>query len=285
MSLRTAFTALAASLVLAGCMSAQNSGSPVLAAPAPLSQCPAESAVDWEGTLSWVDLEGAAERQAARGRTYEDLRGDDVAVIFYAGPSMTVGRTNHSRIVRRDGAWSMETAESPDSLIPPAPPPLPPPPLPPGAPPRPDPVETYACTGYHYKSHGEPGADLIAAIEGFLGDGCRAHLPHVIPGLLFMRGANGRDCADGAGYRIRIETAGSIENYSIGCDVPGSTAETLRRALESARTPENASSMGPEPAFSVTLAPAQSRYRVAQACREIAEERGDEIDYDDPFQW
>ncbi len=272
----------ASALLSAGCAGTPGAERSVFAEPLPLSSCPAENAVDWEGTLSWVDLEGAAQRQAARGRTYDDLSGDDVAVIFYAGPSLTVGRTNHSRIVRRDGSWSMETAESPNSLIPPTPPPPPPPP---GAPPAPDPVETYACTGYHYKAQGEPSGALIEAIEGFLGDGCRTHLPHVIPGIIFMRDANGRDCADGAGYRIRIETADSVHDYSIGCDVPGSTVATLRRALESERSPVNGSALQPHPAFSVTMAPAQSRYRVAQACREIAEERGYEIDYDDPFQW
>lgn len=254
----------------------------MFADPVRLSQCPAENAVDWEGTLSWVDLEGAAERQAARGRTYDDLSGEDVAIVFYAGPSLTVGRTNYSRIVRRDGIWSMETAESPDTLMPPLPPPPPPPP---GAPAAPDPVEEYACTGYHYKSRGEPSEALISAIEGFLGDGCRTHLPHVIPGIIFMRDANGRDCADGAGYRIRIETAGSVDYYSIGCDVPGSTIETLRRALEAARSPVDGSALQPHPAFSVTLAPGRSRYHVARACREIAEQRGYDIDFDDPFQW
>lgn len=283
MKLKFALAAFAAMGLLTGCMGGSGAERTVFAAPQPLSQCPAENAVDWEGTLSWVDLDRAAARQAERGRTYDDLSGDDVAVIFYAGPSMTVGRTNHSRIVRRDGRWSMETAESPDALM--WRPPPPPPPPPPGAAVQPDPVEDFACTGRHYKSRGEPSAELIAAIEEFLADGCRAHLPHVIPGIVFMREANGRDCADGASYRIRIETADSVHSYSIGCDVPGSTMETLRRALETERSPINGSPLRPQPPFAVTLDASSSNSRIDRACREVAEARGYEIDYDDPFQW
>jgi hypothetical protein len=172
----------------------------------------------------------------------------------------------------------METAESPDSLMS-----RPPPPPPPGAEPVPD--ETFACTGRHFKSRGAPGERLITAIEAFLADGCRAHLPNVIPGLLFMREGSGRDCADGAGYRLRIETATHVEDYSVGCFVPGSSLEALMRALEGQRTPLDATLMRPQPAFTAPLSPSASHYQIDRACRDIAEECGYEIDYDDPFQW
>ena len=71
----------------------------------------------------------------------------------------------------------------------------------------------------------------------------------------------------------------------MGCFVPGSTLETLMRALEGQRTPLSATLMRPEPAFTVTLDASSSNRQIARACREIAEERGYAIDYDDPFQW
>lgn len=280
MTIKTLTAGPVLALLAAACMSAPVNRDIAFAEPPGFAQCPAENAVDWEGSLSWVDLDDVARRQSEGGRVYDDLTGDDVAVHFYAGANIHVGRVNYGRAVRRNGIWTYETAQSPNSLVPPPPPPPPPPPGAPAIEPQ-----DYACTGLHYKARGVPGAELEAALEAFLDDGCRAYIPPYTPAPLFMRNENGRDCSDGAAYSIRVETAEGVEHYDRGCAIPGSTLTDLMRAFERAPSPQDAVRYSADTRAFVTLMPEPSHDRIAMQCRRLLLETGTEIDLDDPFQW
>lgn len=274
--MRTYLAGLALGFVLAGCQTPPENRDIAFAEPPGFRQCPALTAVDWPGSLSWVIERGVDQNRPsyAGWDAPVELSGDDVIVNFYVGANIHVGRTNWVRAARRDGVWTIQTAVGPDSRMPPPPPPSPPPWN----------EVAHQCIGHHFKAEGEASAELVAALEAFLGDGCRAYIPPFVPAPLYMRDANGRGCEDGALFELQIRTATGTERYSQACAIPGSSLETVMRALERA-WPENGAAMTPLPAMSVTLRDWASRYEIEQACRVEYEALELDIDYNDPFQW
>lgn len=248
-------------------------------APPSFRSCPAESAVNWADSLAWVDEDSIRQGNSERKRRFQTLAGDDVAVYFEIGGNVHQSRENYGLAVRRDNEWSYQTAESPSYG---ARPPLPPPPNPDGSLPPP---ESYSCTGLHLKARGAPTERLETALEAFLDDGCRAYLPVYVPAPLHLLDPEAQACGYGADASIIVETAYGTEHYAQTCPVPGSTLSELMSAFEAARRPDDFTYFGISQSFSVTLQYPPSETRLASACREVAESRGYQIDFDDPFEW
>ena len=275
MRLAVLMGACAAGVTISSCATPPNARDVAFVQPPGFRSCPAERAVDWDASLGWVDEPAITAGNAEYSRRFDDLTGDDVAVYYESGGDVE----NFGLAVRREGEWVYQTAQGPDYR---APPPLPAPPGPDGSPPPP---ERYSCTGPHLKARGRASDRLETALEAFLGDGCRAYLPVLVPAPLTLRDPDARTCGYGTTAQIIVETASGVQHYAQTCPVPGSTLAELVHAFNGARRPENPRFYGPEQTFSAVLNTPPSESRRAAACREIAETRGYNIDFEDPFTW
>lgn len=267
---------ISASLLLASCTSPPNQRSIAFADISGYNSCTAERSVDWDRSLGWVDLQAIELRNEERTRWAPDLTGDDVAVYHeIRGRS----RSNYALATRRGGAWTLRTAQSPDYSMPPPPPPPPEPGV------EAPPPESYSCSGLHVKASGDAPQNLEAALEAFLGDGCRAYLPASIPAPLHFIDPEAQPCGYGTTSHITVETAFGVQHYSQTCPVPGSSLAELMQAFRSTTTPASARYYGASESFSVTLNNRPSRSSLASACQRRARTEGIDIDFSNPFEW
>lgn len=130
---------ISALFLLVSCTSPPNQRPIAFADISGYSSCTAERSVDWSRSLGWVDFEAIERRNEERTRWVSDLTGDDVAVYYEIRRR---SRSNYALAVRRDGVWTLRTAESPDFSMPPPPPP---PPEPGQAKPPPEAIRAAAC--------------------------------------------------------------------------------------------------------------------------------------------
>ncbi|WP_440958264.1 hypothetical protein ACFELO_13355 [Oceanicaulis sp. LC35] len=261
----------------AGCATAPQERPIAFVDPPAYRQCPAESAVDWPFSLSWVEERGFADDFPAYPGWSDRiaLSGDDVLVRFHASANIHVGAARWVRARRTDGQWTVQTATSPNSAMPPPPPPHPPPYT----------QVAHQCHGLHFKLEGVATDALAEALDAFLSDGCRAYLPPFIPAPLYLHDANGRGCEDGAHFVLQVETASGVEQYRQSCGVPGASLTHVMRALTH-ETPENAERMTVLPQeMTVTMRDWASVWEIEQACRAEAETQALDIDFNDPFEW
>lgn len=271
---------LMASLVtllgLSACATPPHERSIAFVDPPGYRQCPALTAVDWPGSLSWVEERGIADSFPAYPGWADpsELTGDDVLVRYHASANIHVGAAKWVRARRTDGRWRIQTATSPNSNMPPPPPPHPPPYA----------QVAHQCRGLHFKLEGDTTDDLAATLDAFLGDGCRAYIPPFIPAPLYLRNANGRGCEDGAFFVLQVETANSVEQYRQACAIPDASLSDVIAALERA-VPTDPAPMTVMPAMTVTLRDWASFWEVEEACRAEAEERELDINFNDPFEW
>lgn len=137
----------------------------------------------------------------------------------------------------------------------------------------------------HVKARGNVPQGLEAALEAFLGDGCRAYLPTFIPAPLQFRDPETQPCGYGTTSHITVETAYGVQHYSQTCPVPGSSLAELMQAFQYTSSPDTARYYGPSESFSVTLDYPPSRASLAAACQAQARTEGTDIDFSNPFEW
>lgn len=267
---------LAVLLVPVGCATPPHERPIAFVDPPAYPDCPAVSAVDWPGSLSWVEERGIADDfpDYPGWSDPSDLTGDDVLIRYHVSANIHVGAARWVRARRTDGRWSIQTATSPNSNMPPPPPPHPPPYT----------QIAHQCRGLHFKLEGEATAELAATLDAFLADGCRAYIPPFIPAPLYLRDANGRGCEDGALFELQVETATNVERYRQACAIPDASLSEVIRALESA-TPLNPAPMTVLPEMTVTMRDWASVWEIEQACRAEAEAQALDINFNDPFEW